>query len=113
MLYPLVFSSIVYYIVGLNPAFGSFLLFALLLVLVVVTAQSIGLLVSAAVKDIRTAQTLAFCWILSSIVLSGYYIDGGNFPSFTQPLRKLSFVKVSHCGPGLLSLWLIYPINPN
>lgn len=94
MLYPTFYAIIVYFAIGLNPYFPSFILFNVVLILNVLCAQSMGLLISAIVMDVRKAQVVAAMYILSSMLLSGYYIDPDNFPSFVAPLRHISFIKV-------------------
>eukprot|EP00737_Agarophyton_chilense_P000732 gb/GEZJ01000808.1/.p1 GENE.gb/GEZJ01000808.1/~~gb/GEZJ01000808.1/.p1 ORF type:complete len:707 (-),score=73.98 gb/GEZJ01000808.1/:4786-6906(-) len=96
MLTPIVFSSIVYWVVGLNPKISAFVLYIVVLVLDVLVAQSVGLLVSALFMDIKQAQVLASMWILSSMLISGYYIDPDNTPGIVQPFRYLSFIKYSY-----------------
>lgn len=94
MIYPTFFSVVIYFSIGLNPSFVSFILFVIILVLNVLTAQSVGLLISAVMMDVRQAQVLASIWILTSMLISGYYIDPDNTPSFVSPLRALSFIRV-------------------
>ena len=95
-IYPIFFSIVVYFIIGLNPSFVSFVLFTFILTLNVLAAQGVGLLVSALVMDVRQGQVIASIWILSSMLISGYYINPDNTPSFLMWLRALSFIRVSH-----------------
>lgn len=95
MIYPTVFSLVTYFTIRLNPHISSFILFLVVLILDVLTAQSIGLLISALVMDVRKAQVIGSIWILSSMLVSGYYIDPENTPDFVKPFRQLSFLKVS------------------
>ncbi|CDF34030.1 unnamed protein product [Chondrus crispus] len=92
--YPLFFAAATYFIVGLNPFFLSFLLFTIVLVLNVLTAQSVGLFISAVVMDVRHAQIVGSIWVLTSMLTAGYYIDPDNVPPFVLPFRVLSFIKV-------------------
>lgn len=94
MIYPAFFGVVVYFTIGLNPSFGAFILFLVILVLNVLTAQSVGLLISAVMMDIRQAQIFGAIWILTSMLVSGYYIDPENTPSFVSPLRAISFIRV-------------------
>ena len=94
--YPIVFSSIVYYSAGLNPDIRCFFLFMLILILSVLTAQGVGLLISAAVMDFRTGQVMATMWVLISMLISGYYINPNNTPSFITWLRNFSFIKYGY-----------------
>lgn len=94
VLYPAIYSSVVYYMVGLNPAFVSYLLFAVILILSCLTAQSVGIFVSACMMDVKQAQAIGTVWILGSMLTSGYHIDPDNMPKFVRPLCYLSFPKV-------------------
>lgn len=95
MLYPFVFSCVVYPMIGLNRNFGAFVLFSVILTLNILTAQGIGLFISAIFMDVRQGQVLGSVWILGSMLISGYYIDPENTPGFVKPLRAISFIKVS------------------
>lgn len=101
MITPIFFSAIIYWTIGLNPNFVPFLLFTIILVLDVLVGQSIGLLVSALFMEVRQSQVLGSMWILSSMLISGYYIDPNNTPDVVKPLRYMSFLKVRlaniHC----------------
>ena len=96
MLYPVLYSAGVYFVVGLNPSIQSFSLFTVILVTNVLAAQSIGLLVSTLLMNVREAQVLGTLWILGSMLTSGYHVDPDNTPSFVLPFRYLSFIKVRH-----------------
>ena len=99
MVYPLIYTSIVYYAIGLNPYFPSFLLFLIILILTVLAAQSVGLFISAVMMDVRQAQVAASLTLLFSMLVSGYYVNPDNIPDFVRPLRYFSFIKVcSHFG---------------
>jgi ABC-type multidrug transport system ATPase subunit len=95
-IYPTIFSLIVYWVVGFNPGGGPFIVFLIILIAVVLTSQSFGLAISAALLDVRRAQVLASCLILSSMLMAGYYINNENIPGFVRPLRYLSYLKYSY-----------------
>lgn len=96
MFYPTFFSAVMYYAAGLNPYFPSFVLYTVTLVLNVLTAQGVGLLISALLMDVRKAQVFGTLTVLSSKLLSGYFVNPDNIPSFAEPLRYLSFIKYSY-----------------
>lgn len=111
MLYPTAFTFLVYFTVSLNLSARAFFVFLGILILTVLTAQSIGLLISAAVMNVKKAQVLASYWILSSMLASGYYIRPESIPKFLRPFRALSFIKVCF-SPALLPLIsLSYPLT--
>lgn len=112
MIYPFIFSCVVYPVVGFNSNFGSFVLFSVILTLNILTAQGVGLFISAIFMDVRQGQVLASIWILGSMLISGYYIDPENTPDFVKPIRSVSFIKVCihHC---MISFKLIQFIQKN
>lgn len=77
MLPPLLFGSIVYGLIGLNTqspaALGNFML---VLVLVNTSASAFCMLLSAACKDVSTANLLAAAFFLYSYMFSGLFMAG-------------------------------------
>lgn len=53
------------------------------------------MLISAILVNIQEAQVLGSIWILTSMLIGGYYIDSENIPAFIRPLRYMSHIKVS------------------
>lgn len=94
--YPLLFSIFVYYIIGLNPRVSVFLAFCGIMVLQVLAAQSIGLFISAVIKDVKEAQVLGSVWVLMSMLVGGFYINSDNIPSFLRYLSWLSYLKYAY-----------------
>jgi ABC-2 type transporter len=50
----------VYWCVGLRPTAGHFFLFLFLFISEIMAAQSLGMLISAAIKDFAAAQSFSF-----------------------------------------------------
>jgi ABC-2 type transporter len=92
-IYPIIFSLITYYAIGLNSDVGRFLLFTLILVLVVLASQSLGLALSALMLDIRQAQVVSSVVILGTMLISGFYVLEDNIPAPVRPLKALSFLR--------------------
>jgi ABC-type multidrug transport system ATPase subunit/ABC-type multidrug transport system permease subunit len=95
-IYPLIFSVIVYWVVGLRSSAAGFLIFVVILMASVLTWQAIGLAISASMMDIERAQVLAFCIALASMLMAGYYVNSNNIPDFIEPLKYLSFMKYAY-----------------
>lgn len=96
MIYPIIFSFVVYWIIGFKATFWAFLTFVVILILLVLAAHSIGLAVSAAVMDVRKGQVLSSVIILTSMLISGFYVNNENVPSFIRPFRYLSFIRYGY-----------------
>jgi ABC-type multidrug transport system permease subunit len=86
-----IFGSIVYWMVGLNPdRFGYFIL---ILMLEAVTAVSLGLAVSAAAPNVELAQALGPLPIILSLIFGGFFINLASLPLLAEFLPYLSFLK--------------------
>lgn len=59
LLFPVLFGVILYWMVGLNPDAGRFFRFLLISIVITLTAQSMGQLISSASPSISIAQTIA------------------------------------------------------
>jgi hypothetical protein len=75
---PLLFGALIYGLVGLNTAPGALAAFLLVLVLVNVAASAFCMLLSAACRDVSTANLLAAAFFLYSYMFSGLFITGGE-----------------------------------
>lgn len=95
-LYPLIFGCVVYWMTGLNTGFDRFIIFNIIMVCLTLTSQSLGLLLSAAVMDVRRAQVGATITILSCMLISGFYVPRENVPVFLRPFQALSYIKFAY-----------------
>jgi energy-coupling factor transporter ATP-binding protein EcfA2 len=95
-LYPGIFSVIVYYVVGFNASGRAFVVFVVVLMISVLTSQSVGLAISASMMSVKRAQVLSMCIILAALLMSGYYVSNANIPGFIRPLRYLSYMKYGY-----------------
>lgn len=74
----LIYSCILYYMVGLNPkTFGQFILICMFEVL---CAISLGLAVSAAVPTVEAANAIGPPFMIIGILFGGFYIDINSLP---------------------------------
>ncbi|KAJ8900802.1 hypothetical protein NDN08_000102 [Rhodosorus marinus] len=95
VIYPIVWGSIVYWLVGLNPNIDRFFVYLLLLVTNVLVAQSFGLAISVAVMNVQKATVLASVVMLASLMVAGFYVATENLPSWIRWVQYLSFVVYS------------------
>lgn len=100
MCFPVLYATVVYFAINLNPDVRAFILFIIISSLNVLVGQGLGMLLSAIFMDIRNAQVLASTLILISLVSSGYLIDPENVPNYMKFLGYISPIKF--CYEGLV-----------
>ncbi|KAA8490737.1 ABC transporter G family member 22 [Porphyridium purpureum] len=100
--YPLISSTIVYWVSGLRRTFGAFVLYVISLMSTYLAAQSMGLMVSAAVMNVQHAQVISTCLMLGSMLVGGYYVARSNIPNWLSWIQWLSYVQF-----GLSSLAIV------
>jgi ABC-type multidrug transport system ATPase subunit/ABC-type multidrug transport system permease subunit len=93
VVYPVLFSSVVYWANNLNPHFDRFLIFVVVFSLTTLVAQGFGLFFSAALLNAQYASTLSLLWNLTSMLMAGYYVHSDNIPGFIRPLVYLSYIR--------------------
>jgi ABC-type multidrug transport system ATPase subunit len=93
IIYPVLFSVVVYWVNNLNPRFDRFVIFTIVFSLTTLVAQGFGLLFSAALLNAQYANTLALVWNLVSMLMAGYYVHTQNIPSFIRPFVYLSYIR--------------------
>lgn len=96
VLYPTCFATLTYFTVNLNPSFSAFILHTTTLLLTVIASVSLGTTISATVTSSKEASALCTVLIISSSLISGYYIEKSNLPVFVRWLRQLSFLKFGY-----------------
>ena len=72
---PILFASIVYWVVGLNPDPMAFLIFLGLTVLVSLSAIGLGMIIGACAPNIDAANALAPLIMVLMILFGGFYIN--------------------------------------
>eukprot|EP00168_Porphyra_purpurea_P021329 TRINITY_DN944_c0_g1_i10.p1 TRINITY_DN944_c0_g1~~TRINITY_DN944_c0_g1_i10.p1 ORF type:complete len:638 (+),score=255.46 TRINITY_DN944_c0_g1_i10:191-1915(+) len=93
LLYPTLFTIVAYWMAGLRSSVGAFVLHLFVLSLIVLTALSIGLFVSATVRNIKLAQVLGSLTVLLALLAGGYYVNNKTLPSWIAWVNALSFIK--------------------
>ncbi len=90
---PLVFSLILYWIVGLNPAADRVFIFMLLIMQTSITAIAMGLAVSAGSATVESAGAVGPPLMIVCLLFGGFYINVDSLPQVLNLLPYVSFVK--------------------
>jgi ATP-binding cassette subfamily G (WHITE) protein 2 len=89
----IIFSCIIYWMVGLNPdRFGEFIGISML---VTITAIALGLAVSAAVPTVEAANAVGPPMMVIGILFGGFYIDINSLPIVANWIPYFSFLRWS------------------
>lgn len=100
LLGPIVFGSIVYFLVGLNPEPEAFLCFIIILILVSCCAVGLGLAVTSASPSPEAAVALAPIIVVLMILMGGFYINIESLPEGIRWVPNLSIMR--HAFEGLV-----------
>lgn len=93
LLYPLMFSLVSYFVIGLTLSVRQFFVFWTFIALASMSASSVGLMFSAIFLNHRWAQVSSTGFLLWSMQLGGYYSNSFNQPSWLRSLRFLSTIR--------------------
>ncbi|XP_060861010.1 protein white [Metopolophium dirhodum] len=95
---PILFTSIMYYVVGLNPKFTHFLMAALFITLVSLVAVSFGYFVSCASGSISVALSVGPTIVIPFLLFGGYFLNVGSIPYYFRWLSVFSWFKYANEG---------------
>ncbi|KNH06987.1 ATP-binding cassette protein subfamily G [Perkinsela sp. CCAP 1560/4] len=93
ILFPLVFSSCIYWMTRLTRTISAFGVFVGITVLVANTAQSYGLLVSAALSSVQTAMAIVPLTVLPFFLTGGLLANSARLDPWFNWLTYISFVR--------------------
>jgi ABC-type multidrug transport system ATPase subunit len=106
-LMPTIYAVITFHCLGLHHGYkdvaatlSNLLVFIVVLLLNVLTAQSFGLFISTAVMDFKTAMVTAQTTMLTFMLAGGFYLDSRNIPDVLSFIPAVSFVTYSY--PALM-----------
>ncbi|KAK4390981.1 ABC transporter G family member 22 [Sesamum angolense] len=88
LLLPIVFLTIIYFMVGLKLTFPAFFLTLLSIFLSIIAAQGLGLAIGAAFMDVKKATTLASVTVMAFMLSGGFFIK--KVPPFMSWIRYVS-----------------------
>jgi len=86
---PTAFVVILYWMSGLDPRPGPFLLSLAVVLYSVLVAQSLGLAIGAVLMDVKQGTTLASVITMVFLIAGGYYVQ--HIPPFVAWLRWLNY----------------------
>ncbi|KJE96047.1 hypothetical protein CAOG_06421 [Capsaspora owczarzaki ATCC 30864] len=93
MAIPVIYATIIYWLMGLNSSAAAFFTFVANVVAVIICAQSLGLVVSAAAPSLAVANAIAPIITIAFLLFSGLYINLDDlWAGFTYTFQKLSFL---------------------
>lgn len=85
---PTIFVTIAYWMAGLKPSAGHFLLTLFVQLYSVLISQGLGLALGASLMDQKSAATLGSVIMLSFMLAAGFYVQ--HVPSFIAWIKYLS-----------------------
>ncbi|XP_076956714.1 ABC transporter G family member 25-like [Bidens hawaiensis] len=88
LILPTMFLSITYWMCGLKPELGAFLLTLLVLLAYVLVSQGLGFAVGAIIMDAKQASTVVTVTMLAFVLTGGYYVH--KVPSFIAWMKYIS-----------------------
>ncbi|KAL8250774.1 hypothetical protein R6Q59_034467 [Mikania micrantha] len=88
LILPTMFLSITYWMCGLKPELGAFILTLLILLAYVLVSQGLGFAVGAIIMDAKQASTVVTVTMLAFVLTGGYYVH--KVPSFMAWIKYIS-----------------------
>lgn len=101
---PIIFSCIVYFLVGLQPVATKFLVFAGFMALCNTAATSMALMVSTWCRTVDLSVSVLPMIVEISRLMGGFFLSPANLPNYLSWLDALSFVKYTYVGISLNEL---------
>eukprot|EP01083_Nonionella_stella_P141090 434084_1 len=96
MMAPLVFSCVLYWIVGLNDDPFAFVAFLVITVAVSLAAIGLGFCVGSMTDTVETAAAIAPVVMVMMILFGGFYINTENIPEWLAYLTNFSTIQWSY-----------------
>ncbi len=90
LLFPLIFSCIVYWLVGFQADFGKFVIFTCFMELCALAATSLALMVSTLCRTVTLSVTLLPIILEVCRLFGGYYLSPANLPGIVFTLCLIS-----------------------
>ncbi|KAI9144775.1 P-loop containing nucleoside triphosphate hydrolase protein [Paraphysoderma sedebokerense] len=101
---PIVFSVIVYFMVGLQASFDKFIIFMTFMVLCSFAATSLALAISALARTTSLSVTILPMALEIARLYGGFFLSPANLPKYFAWIDALSYVKYTYVGVSLNEL---------
>lgn len=98
---PIIFSCIVYWMVGLQAEAGKFFIFLAFMILTSMASTSLALMVSALARTTTLAVTILPMILEVSRLFGGFFLSPVNLPKYFVWLDALSYVKYAYVAVSL------------
>lgn len=94
LILPTIFLTVAYWMAGLKPELGSFLLTLVVLLSYVLVSQGLGLAFGAAIMDAKQASTIVTVIMLAFVLTGGFYVH--KVPSCVAWIKYISTTYYSY-----------------
>uniref|UniRef100_A0A914P039 ABC transporter domain-containing protein n=1 Tax=Panagrolaimus davidi TaxID=227884 RepID=A0A914P039_9BILA len=101
---PIIFTCVVYFLIGLQATAGKFFLFMFFMILCSVSATSLALMISALCRTTDLSVTVLPMALEVFRLFGGFFLSPANLPKYFSWLDALSYVKYSYVGIALNEL---------
>jgi len=101
---PVIFSAIVYWLVGFQFTVTKFFIFTSFMILCSLSATSIALFISAVCRTTTLAVSVLPMALEIARLFGGYFLSPANLPSYFSWLDALSYAKYTYVGVALNEL---------
>ncbi|ESP04310.1 hypothetical protein LOTGIDRAFT_237415 [Lottia gigantea] len=96
ILLPVLFSAVVYWMVGLYSSAEAFLICTGYLILVALTAMSFGYLISTLTKSVNVALAIAPPILIPFMLFGGFFLNNSSVPDYFIWLEYISWFKYAN-----------------
>ncbi len=87
-----IYISTVYFIIGLNPNIGAFLIFILIISLLIFSSVGLGMFISSIASDSEMAISIASPFMIVLLLFGGFYANISNIPVWISWIQYISFI---------------------
>ena len=102
---PIIFSCIVYFLVGLQPVASKFFIFTIIMLLCSIASTSLALMISAICKTTDMSVTVLPMVLEVARLFGGFFLAPAFLPKYFAWLDALSYVKYTYVGASLNELY--------
>lgn len=95
---PLLWSCILYFMIGLALTAGQFFMFYFVLFLISLAGNSIGLLMGSAISEAKLISIFIPIFIMPLVLFSGFYKNNQDIPMWIGWIQYISPIKYSFIG---------------
>eukprot|EP00180_Rhodochaete_pulchella_P003226 Plantae.Rhodophyta-Rhodochaete_pulchella.ctg535.p1 GENE.Plantae.Rhodophyta-Rhodochaete_pulchella.ctg535~~Plantae.Rhodophyta-Rhodochaete_pulchella.ctg535.p1 ORF type:complete len:687 (+),score=138.17 Plantae.Rhodophyta-Rhodochaete_pulchella.ctg535:112-2172(+) len=92
LLFDLIFSVLVYFMVGLRIDAGAFFYFVLTVLLIISIAEGFTLCIATFTPDPQTSAAITPVFMILFMLFGGFFIDAENMPGALSWIRWISFI---------------------